>query len=128
MQKDKEHNNLIQRRFQRKRKIEAILHYGGKCECCGEKRIEFLCIDHINGGGTKHHKEIKSQIHNWLKRNGWPKGYRVLCYNCNAAREYYPSCPHQNNGKSVVTNNFLKNLGIKVDQIKTPPILGGEGN
>src|SRR3990170_1408240 len=27
-------------------KIEVIEHYGGKCSCCGENRIEFLCLDH----------------------------------------------------------------------------------
>jgi hypothetical protein len=31
----------------------------------------------------------------WLKRNGYPKGFRVLCHNCNSARGLYGYCPHK---------------------------------
>ena len=77
----------------------AIIHYSqGKkeCECCKEKEIKFLAIDHINGGGTKHRKEIKGgNIYQWLKTNKYPKGFRVLCHNCNLAIAFYKTCPHQ---------------------------------
>ena len=46
------------RRCRIKRRLQALAHYGGECACCGEKRTEFLAIDHINGGGIKHRKEI----------------------------------------------------------------------
>ena len=36
----------------------VIKEYGKKCRCCGVIEIEFLTIDHINGGGNKHRKEI----------------------------------------------------------------------
>ena len=72
--------------------------YGGpKCKCCGEKTIEFLTLDHINGGGNKHRKEIGgagSKMLLWLKGNGYPSGIQVLCYNCNSAKAYYGLCPH----------------------------------
>ena len=75
---------------------EAIAYYGGKCACCGEDRREFLCIDHTNGGGTQHRREIKGQgsIQLWLKKNGYPKGFRILCFNCNGALGHWGYCPH----------------------------------
>lgn len=75
-------------------RLEAIYHYGGKCRCCGEKQIEFLAIDHIQGGGRQHRKEIKTPLPYWLKRNGFPKGFRILCHNCNMSLGRYGYCPH----------------------------------
>lgn len=75
---------------------EVLQHYGGKCECCGEFILEFLALDHIEGGGGAHRKKINTgNFAWWLKRNGYPKGYRVLCHNCNMARGIYGYCPHE---------------------------------
>lgn len=76
-----------------------ILHYysGGKpkCACCGINDIEFLTIDHINGGGGTHRKSMKAySIYVWLKRENLPEGYRVLCMNCNFALGKFGYCPH----------------------------------
>ncbi len=72
-------------------------HYGQSCLCCGEKRIEFLSIDHINGGGNKHRKEIGSNLafYSWIVRNHFPDFLRILCFNCNQARGFYGYCPHE---------------------------------
>lgn len=51
-------------------------------------------IDHINGGGTKHRKQIGSHIYNWIKNNEFPEGFQVLCFNCNLAKGFYGVCPH----------------------------------
>ena len=85
--------NNIRHRAQR---IECIDHYGGKCACCGETEIEFLVIDHINGGGTQHRKEIGKgdKIYRWLRKNNFPEGLRVLCANCNQSYGHYGFCPH----------------------------------
>lgn len=82
--------------FQRTRWF-VIQAYGGKCACCGEARIPFLAIDHINGGGNKHRKAIKlgGNVALWLARNRMPPGYRILCHNCNLARGFYGFCPHE---------------------------------
>ena len=86
-------------------KNDAFNAYGGikySCEHCPEKtgNIEFLTIDHINGGGNDHRRQIGRggvSIYRWLKNNQYPSGYRVLCYNCNAARYHNGGiCPHQN--------------------------------
>lgn len=92
--------------WNRKARREALDRYGGKCACCGERRFEFLAIDHVGprGTGNKHRKSGKHNPGNgfvkWLKRNGWPKGFRVLCHNCNSSLGYYGYCPHQRNGST----------------------------
>jgi len=80
------------------RKIAVLNHYGDKCACCGEKRWEFLVIDHINGGGAKHVKELNcgggSGFYHWLIKNHFPEGFRTLCDNCNMSLGRYGYCPH----------------------------------
>lgn len=75
-----------QQEARRKLKQEVFGAYGGvKCSKCGfDADLDVLQIDHINGGGTKHLKEIgRARLYNWLKKNNFPPGYRVLCSNCN---------------------------------------------
>lgn len=73
---------------------EVIKHYGGECACCGERHFEFLAIDHIDGGGRKHRKKINTPLPYWLRKNGFPPGFRILCHNCNMAIGRYGYCPH----------------------------------
>jgi hypothetical protein len=82
-------------------KIITMQHYGGiKCSCpgCTETDINFLTIDHINGDGAKHRKEIgRSSLYNWLISNHFPPGFRVLCFNCNVGTYLCDgACPHTN--------------------------------
>lgn len=76
---------------------DAIAHYGGACACCGETHPAFLAIDHIDGGGNQHRKtERIANMALWLKRTGYPEGFRVLCHNCNQGRQINGgTCPHQ---------------------------------
>jgi hypothetical protein len=85
-------------------KRECLNSYGGTyCHCpsgfCFETNIDFLTIDHIQGGGTKHRKSDKGpkgNIYQWLKARKYPFGYRVLCYNCNCAMGHNNGvCPHE---------------------------------
>lgn len=75
-----------------------------KCACCGEAELVFLCIDHRNGGGTKHRKVVKpgQRLYYWLRAQikelgirAVRKEFRVLCYNCNAAHWILGYCPHR---------------------------------
>jgi len=78
--------------------VEAIQHYGGgKCFCCGEDEPIFLALDHINGDGAKHRKEVeRGHMSQWAKRNGWPPIFRVACHNCNHGLFRLGGiCPHQ---------------------------------
>jgi len=71
--------------------------YGGrKCACCGETRSEFLTIDHLVPAGARHHKtRCGVGLYRWLKKQGYPSGYRVLCMNCNFAIGHFGRCPHE---------------------------------
>ena len=86
-------------RQHQKNKLAALSHYSNGtpvCACCGEVMMEFLSIDHVNGGGGKHRKEIGSaNVYRWLRRQGYPDGFRVLCHNCNQAMGNFGYCPHQ---------------------------------
>lgn len=86
-------------RTRRRLRVEVLRAYGGQkptCACCGEDKIEFLSVDHIGGGGGVHRKVIgHSGLYTWLKREGFPPGFRVLCHNCNQSIGSYGYCPHQ---------------------------------
>jgi hypothetical protein len=43
----------------RKRNKQTVLdHYGNACNCCGESRSVFLCVDHVANDGAAHRKVI----------------------------------------------------------------------
>jgi len=90
-------NVPLVRKWRKKLGDEVIKHYGGKCICCGEAIREFLSIDHINGGrGKKKEPNLSGwMFYYWLKRNNYPKGFQVMCYNCNLAKGFYGKCPHK---------------------------------
>lgn len=80
-------------------KREVIEHYGGCCACCGETDVRFLSLDHKNGDGAEHRKQLArasgSRIWYWARNNGYPPIFQVLCYNCNFAKGRKHQCPHQ---------------------------------
>lgn len=86
-------------------RFEVLRYYGGespKCAICGVGYIECLSIDHINGGGSKHKKTGKfTDLTRWLKKHGFPPGYRVLCHNCNQALGHYGYSPFENPERAV---------------------------
>jgi hypothetical protein len=85
------------KRRRRLLRLKAIEHYGGCCQCCSEGRVQFLAIDHINGKGNWHRKTAVGNrtIAEWLHKNGYPEGFRILCHNCNGSIGFYGFCPHQ---------------------------------
>ena len=95
-------------RSQHKLRAETLKVYGGQCACCGEARIEFLVLDHINGGGNAHRREVGryggANFYRILRQQGWPLGFRVLCWNCNFAIGHYGYCPH---GNSIYVTSAL---------------------
>ena len=89
-------NKISGKKHRDKNRELVFNHYGKECSCCGEKELKFLSIDHINGNGTKHRKEIKTRIYGWLVRNNYPKGFQTLCFNCNWGRYRNNGiCPHK---------------------------------
>lgn len=88
---------LYARRKRMELKLEVLNAYGGPiCQCCQETEVQFLSIDHINGGGVQHRKIQRAGLfYPWLKKNGYPSGFQVLCMNCNWGRRLSGTCPHQ---------------------------------
>lgn len=85
----------------RARRLRVLGAYGGVCACCGETEYAFLTIDHTNNDGAEHRKSVPApKIIVWLEKNGYPEGFQVLCWNCNAAKEFHGGCPHQDNPRS----------------------------
>jgi hypothetical protein len=112
-----------QKQYARRLKLEVLTHYSVNgephCACCGEKRIEFLCIDHIEGvGGGRRRTRMGTRFYQWLKKNGFPSGYQVLCFNCNVAKAFYGICPHKREDLPI-TAPYVSKLGEK-HKIYTP--------
>lgn len=100
-----ERQRRIAKEIGQKYRRVVLEHYGGsppRCACCGESNYEFLVLDHINGGGVKHRKEVANglgglKMYIWTVRNNFPSIFRVLCSNCNSSYGSYGYCPHQKN-------------------------------
>lgn len=78
-------------------RLKVIEGYGGRCTCCGETQVEFLCIDHVNGGGNEQRRKglTATRFYRFLIKNNFPKdAYQLLCHNCNLAKGFYGECPH----------------------------------
>jgi hypothetical protein len=106
-------------------KTEVLAAYGGHCGCCGEGALEFLSIDHVNGNGNSHKRELRKMskpgvsspnLYMWLKQKGYPEGFQVLCHNCNQAKGHYGTCPHRSNRLLLVETAGLGPLVVKVDR------------
>jgi hypothetical protein len=85
----------------------AYLAYGGfRCTCCGESNEMFLSLDHIDGKGAEHRRQLKSKggerLYTWLRDNNYPPGFQVLCMNCNFGKQRNGGqCPHKDISNAV---------------------------
>ncbi len=81
-------------------RLEFVMAYGGECHCCGEQRLEFLTVEHLDGSGAEHRREVGTgaAMLRDLRRRKWPQdNIAVACFNCNMGRErtFMKICPHQ---------------------------------
>lgn len=86
------------RRQHRELKVAAYAAYGGfQCACCGEETEAFLSLDHVNNDGAEHRRTTdRRNLYRWLRDNGYPDGFQVLCMNCNFGKARNGGiCPHQ---------------------------------
>jgi hypothetical protein len=93
---ESQNDGVKRRRIVARKKV--VEYYGGKCSCCGEKEYDFLTIDHVNGGGTKHRKIVSSALlPSLIIKNNYPDDYQILCYNCNCSKAFNKDkvCPHK---------------------------------
>ena len=71
---NKESLNLHRRNKAKSIRELVFEYYGKSCVCCGESGSVFLTIDHINGGGNQHRREIggnSTAIYRWLVKNNF---------------------------------------------------------
>ena len=130
------HNERLKtnkRRANQRLKDEVYEAYGGyRCRCCGEIEPSMLNIDHINNDGAKHKRTLglekrgnsqdklrtsapaASTMYIWLRKNGFPPGFQVLCYNCNISKHRNGGvCAHELRGK-------VQRLGCEPVEAKRP--------
>jgi hypothetical protein len=98
-------STLAARRYNAALRLEVFSHYCGgppHCQCpgCDVTFIEFLQLDHVNGDGARHRKENKlgtggPRLWRWVRAQGYPEGFQVLCRNCNGAKFTRAACPLQ---------------------------------
>lgn len=103
-----ERNRERGREYWRALRHEVIMAYGGYvCACCGETEPLFLEIDHVQNDGAAHRRALGypgngkggcSSTLKWIKSNGFPRGFQVLCANCNKGKDRNGGiCPHKTN-------------------------------
>lgn len=95
----------------RERRQRILKYYGGVCICCGESELIFLAMDHINGGGNEHRRQIgnnpgnrcgssSTQFYKWIENNDFPDFLQILCHNCNMGKHLNGGiCPHKGHVK-----------------------------
>ena len=85
-------------------KLEAIDRYTNskrQCAKCGYgEDLVALCLDHINNNGQEHRKALQvggmtskgnrsgTTMYERIKALGWIAGLQILCFNCNAIKEF----------------------------------------
>lgn len=96
------HDRLKIRAAEKRKELrnQVLEHYGNKCVCCGETTNEFLCLDHINGGGNEHRRTLGTHkcgepFYRWIRKNNYPDILQILCHNCNMSKGFYGECPHE---------------------------------
>lgn len=94
--------NAAQAKKSRELRLQILKVYspdGPCCACCGESILEFLAIDHIDGKGSEHRRQLGVRggykFYKWIVDNNYPPGFRILCHNCNFTRGIYGYCPHE---------------------------------
>ena len=93
--------------YLRRLKKRALDGYGHKCACCGEIRFEFLSFDHVENDGAKERREKgkkmnSGSLYRLIIKEGFPKRYQILCYNCNMALAFFGFCPHHPEIRRIV--------------------------
>ncbi len=86
-EKYREKNRLKKRAYNALERVEVLKHYSPNLICvrCGFSDLRALSLDHIKGGGNKERIRLRRRgvnFYRWLKQNGYPNIYQVLCMNC----------------------------------------------
>jgi len=101
----------------KQRKIAIFEYYGGcKCVLCHETRLGTLHLDHENGDGADHRRQVgRRGVYKWIIDNNYPSGFRVLCSNCNwktRPRKILSTSAHAISLRKRAAEARLKILGL----------------
>ena len=77
-----------------KLRSDVLAAYGGACACCGNAYEAHLTLDHVDGGGRQERLAVGNgqRIYRRLRQKGYPPGFQILCWNCNAAKHTLGRC------------------------------------
>lgn len=93
-------------------KFEMLQEFDFKCQCCGERHPDLLSLHHVTGKGRELGNRASMKEHWFAKKHGWNKEhFGVLCYNCNCARQYFGTCPHERNESAEEGLERLRKAG-----------------
>ena len=96
----KKHRSEIRKKHGRKVRAKVLSIYGKKCNCCDEKNIRFMTIDHVNNDGKEERERLNYSggriFYAWLIKQPYqPDRYQTLCFNCNLGKRVNEGiCPH----------------------------------
>lgn len=71
----------------------------------------FLAIDHIHNDGNKMRRQHGTgmQLYRWLLKHRFPKGFQILCMNCNFGKARNGGvCPHKEGATTVLRKGKTK--------------------
>lgn len=106
--------------YRRRIRLMALTHYSPElvCKCCNNNNYQELTIDHIDGNGGEHRRNIFSydpssrDFYVWLKNHGFPEGFQVLCRRCNSSKGKGAVCKYCSKRSSEL---FKKMQQLKLD-------------
>lgn len=111
---DKRKSRYYKRIHRLKLRIKAYNLLGNQCDCCGEKCVDFLTVDHKNNNGNKHRKEIgrSSDVLNRavIKHPNPTTEYRLLCANCHLSYTKIGYCIHNIEQRQIEINQFNQSI------------------
>lgn len=96
-------------------KSKVFLHYGKKCNCCGETNSKFLTLDHKNNDG---YLDKNKDIYRSAVNNNYPDTLQLLCFNCNCGKSVNRGvCPHISSKIIVPISNNIKKITSEKESI-----------
>lgn len=120
---NREEHNARGTKAKNKLKSEVFSVYScgnPKCNHCGTTELELLTIDHVNGDGSKHRREIFNnnrsggyKMYQWIKRNDYPKDFQVLCYNCQYRKRSIEMKPENPTHDQETRAAYVRSLKIE---------------
>lgn len=92
-----------------------------KCKNCDESEIGVLTIDHVAGNGADHRNELFGsnvsgcgyKMYQWLKRNNYPEGFQVLCFNCQYRKRMIEMKAEEQTHLKEVRAAYVKSIKVE---------------